>query len=65
MIDPKILPHGFQANIYKCPHEGVNCPLKKHCHAIETPDRLPPNFTAILNCPLHKAKIEVTLNLVS
>lgn len=65
MTGPKILPRNFKANIYKCPYEGINCSLHKHCHAIETPVRLPPNFAAILDCPLHKAKIEVILTLVS
>lgn len=60
MTEPKILPCTFKTNVYRCPYEGANCPLNKHCHAIETPDRLPPGFTVILKCPLRKAKIEVT-----
>lgn len=65
MTEPKILPRSRKTNIYKCPYEGANCPLNKHCHAIETPDRLPPNFTAVLDCPQRKAKIVVTLTPMS
>jgi hypothetical protein len=31
---------------YKCPHEGSHCKLGKHCHVLETADRLPCRITA-------------------
>jgi len=38
---------------YKCPYEGARCKLKKHCHVLETPDKLPCKITALVKCPIH------------
>lgn len=60
-----MLPRNYKANIYKCPYEGDNCKLHKHCHAIETPFTLPPGFKAIIECQERKAKIEVIPKLAT
>ena len=41
---------------YKCPYEGARCKLKKHCHILETPDKLPCKITALVKCPIHNNK---------
>lgn len=38
---------------YKCPYEWARCKLKKHCHVLETPDKLPCKITALVKCPIH------------
>ena len=41
---------------YKCPYEGPRCKLGKHCHVLETADKLPCKITAIVKCPIHNNK---------
>lgn len=41
---------------YKCPYEGPRCKLGKHCHVLETADKLPCKITALVKCPIHNNK---------
>ena len=40
----------------KCPYEGPRCKLGKHCHVLETADKLPCKITALVKCPIHNNK---------
>lgn len=46
---------------YKCPYEGPRCKLGKHCHVLETADKLPCKITAFVKCPVYKKKIPVEI----
>lgn len=46
---------------YKCPYEGSRCKLGKHCHVLETADRLPCMIIAFVKCPISKTKIAVEI----
>ncbi len=46
---------------YKCPHEGPRCKLGKHCHVLETADKLPCKITVFVKCPVHNKKISVEI----
>lgn len=41
---------------YKCPYEGVHCKLGKHCHVLETAERLPCKITVLVKCPIYNNK---------
>ena len=41
---------------YKCPYEGPRCKLGKHCHVLETADKLPCKITALVKCPIRNNK---------
>ena len=58
MTDMTTAPHSVE---YKCPHEGSRCKLGKHCHVLETADRLPCRITAFVKCPIYKKKIPVEI----
>lgn len=46
---------------YKCPHEGSHCKLGKHCHVLETADKLPYKITALVKCSIYNKKIPVEI----
>ena len=51
-----------ETNIYKCPYEGVKCDGNKHCHVLETIEKLPAPITAVVKCPIrHNEKIPVKI----
>ena len=58
MTDMTTTPHSVE---YKCPHEGSRCKLGKHCHVLETADRLPCRITAFVKCPIYKKKVPVEI----
>lgn len=45
---------------YKCPNES-KCRIKKHCHIIETEDKLPQEMAIIHKCPAEKKKIKIKI----
>lgn len=46
--------------MYKCPYEK-NCTARKHCHILETTERLPTKVTVIIKCPIAHKKISVVI----
>lgn len=48
---------------YKCPYEGPRCKLGKHCHVLETADKLPCRITVLVKCPIKKEKIPVEIGV--
>lgn len=59
---PKAIAKDAQTKVYKCPFEGRKCGIGKHCHALETPEALPHDFKAVIECKWQKTRIEVNLN---
>ena len=48
--------------IYKCPYGGEKCVGHKHCHVLETPEKLAEKMAVVIECPVrHKAKIRVEI----
>lgn len=53
---------GMSTYIYKCPYEGSNCRGNKHCHILETTDKLKSKLGVIVKCPMrHGEKIFVEI----
>ena len=46
---------------YKCPYEGKKCELGKHCHVIETTQKLNNEIEAWIMCKVKHEKIRVTV----
>lgn len=62
MQEIQILPSGACTFVYKCPHGGEKCAGHKHCHVLETPEKLEKKMTVVIECPIrHKAKIPVEI----
>lgn len=45
---------------YKCPNEGKNCKGRKHCHVIETTEKIN-KMEAVIMCPIEHKKIRVVI----
>lgn len=57
----KLQPAAQETVRYRCPYEGAECRLGKHCHIIETKEALPCRITALIKCEACKGMISVEI----
>lgn len=46
----------FKTKVYKCPYEGKKCKGGKHCHILETYEKLPLPLFVAYKCPVKNGK---------